>query len=271
MSNLIQKVLEAEKRRNSDRKEPAASFTEAARNLASLSGIFEGLIGARIKDDVMEKNKILPEIDDRGAISAYKMLRTRVLQRMRANNWRSLIVSSTSPGEGKSLTASNLAVSISNDVNQSVVLIDLDLQRSSLAKNFGLEVEAGIGDYLLGDATIDEVVYTPKGMDRIAIVPNRAPVKNSSDLIASPKMRQLLEWVYERSPNTIAIFDMPPVLASDDVIAFTNDADAILMVVSEGLTERNSLARAMEMIDNCNFLGVVLNRSREHGAVGPYY
>ena len=156
-------------------------------------------------------------------------------------------------------------------IDGSVVLIDLDLQRSTIASYFGLDTNASIGDFLTGETTIDEIVYTPTGMDRIAIIPNRAGVSNSSELIASPRMRQLLEWVNNRGPNTVAIFDLPPILASDDVLAFAPYADAMLIIVSEGLTERNSLSRAMEMISDRNLLGVVLNQSREQGQVAPYY
>ena len=174
---------------------------------------------ANIKSRVMEKNKILPAVSDRAAVGAYKMLRTRVLQRMRSNNWQSLIVTGAGPGEGKTLTACNLAVSISNDVNQSVILVDLDLQRSCLASYFGLSVKASIGDYLTGNASIEDIVYIPKGMERVAIIPNRDAVPNSSELLASPRMRELVKWVSDRDRASVAIFDMPPVLACDDVLA----------------------------------------------------
>lgn len=270
MTSYIQKVLQAEQKRRSD-STPSKTFSDAVHDLASSSGIFKGLRDSTVDKNVMERSKILPEIDDRSAITAYKMLRTRVLQRMRSNNWRNLIVTGAGTGEGKTLTACNLAVSISNDVNQSVLLVDLDLQRSSIASYFGLDAEAGIGDYLTGHAKIDDIVHTPEGLDRIAIVPNCAPVSNSSELIASPKMRQLLKWVHDRDPSTVTIFDMPPVLSCDDVLAFAPYADAILMVVSEGLTERDSLSRTMEMIGDRNLLGVVLNQSREQRSPDYYY
>lgn len=270
MSSYIQKVLEAEKKRALGNSK-SNLLVGAARNLAASSGIFKGITDAHVHQDVMEKNKILPSVADRKAITAYKILRTRVLQRMRSNNWQTLIITGAGPAEGKTLTASNLAVSISSDVNQSVVLVDLDLQRSTLAKYFGLELQASIGDYLQGNATIEDIVYAPEGMDRLAIIPNRDPIPNSSDLLASPRMRDLLKWVKERGPNSIAIFDMPPVLACDDVLAFVPYADAILMVVSEGLTDRTSLSKTMEMLGEHDLLGVVLNRSREQDNVAGYY
>ncbi len=270
--SIIQKVLEAEKKRNAGRNTEARSLGQVTRDsVAATTGIFKRLTAATIRSQAMEKNKILPAIEDRSAITAYKMLRTRTLQRMRANDWRTLIVTSAAAGEGKTLTACNLAVSISNDVNQAVVLVDLDLQRSALPEYFGLDVQASIGDYLTGNAELDDIVYSPAGLDRLVIIPNREPVPNSSDLLASPRMRDLLKWLAEQGPETICIFDMPPVLACDDVLAFSPYADAILMVVSEGMTERNSLARTMEMLGDRKLLGVVLNQSREGGSVSYYY
>jgi len=274
MTSIIQKVLEAEKRRNSrDKKnEPEPrSLMGAARELVESSGILPSIAGTPLQSETMERNKILPAVQDRRAQTAYKMLRTRVLQRMRANHWRSLIITGAGAGEGKTVTACNLAVSTSNDVNQSVILIDLDLQRPALAKYFGLDVEAGVGDYLTGSASIEDIVYAPEGMERIVIIPNRESLENSSELLASPRMRELLQWIDSQGDNTIAIFDMPPVLACDDVLAFLPYVDAALLVVSEQQTERSALSRTMEMLGDANLLGIALNQSREHHSASAYY
>jgi Mrp family chromosome partitioning ATPase len=244
---------------------------QAKEDRTASSGLFKMLSFASTKPAVMERHKILPAVADKSAITAYKVLRTRVLQRMRSHKWRNLIVTGAGPGEGKTVTACNLAVSISKDVNQSVILVDLDLQRSSVAKYFGLDVEAGIGDYLLGNADISEIVYSPKDLDRIAIIPNRQPIDGSSELLGSPKMRDLLDWLKKQGGAPLALFDMPPVLACDDVLVFYPSADALLLVASEGITERESLSKAIELLSDCNLLGIVLNKSQENQKASPYY
>lgn len=276
MSSMFEKIVREAKKSSaalteskSERGEPRKA-NRAARELTA-SGIFRVLSFASVEPAVMERNKIIPSVEDRASVTAYKVLRTRVLHRMRSHKWRNLIVTGAGPGEGKTLTACNLAVSISNDVNQSVILFDLDLQRSSVAKYFGMDVQLGIGDYLQGKAKIDDIVYSPKDMDRIAIIPNREPVENSSDLLSSPRMRDLLKWLKEQGGSPLAIFDMPPVLACDDVLAFYPQVDALLMVASEGLTERDSLTKALHMVADCNLLGIVLNRSRELIKKSSYY
>lgn len=238
----------------------------------SASEGFRILHTAQTDREVMEENRFVSEVDDRSAIAAYKILRTRVLQRMRSNNWNSLLVTSTGAGEGKTLTASNLALSISRDVNQSVLLVDLDLQRSKVAEYFGFDndIGKGIGEYLIGKAELPDIVYSPSGLQRISIIPNRDPVAHSSDLLSSPRMKQLLAWIRQQSDREIVIFDMPPVLVDDDVLAFCPNIDAVLLVVSQGETDRVALEKAMDLLSETDLLGVVLNRCDESSGDSAY-
>jgi capsular exopolysaccharide synthesis family protein len=220
----------------------------------------------------MEDSRLVTEVEDRTAIAAYKIMRTRVMHRMRSNNWHTLVVTSAGAGEGKTLTATNLALSISRDVNQSVLLVDLDLQRSRVADYFGLgvEIKKGIGDYLVGEAEIQDIIYSPNGIPRISIIPNREPMEDSSDLLASPRMMDLLQWIHEQSDKTMTIFDMPPILVGDDVLAFIPYVDALLFVVSQGKTDRASLEKAMQLLAETNVLGTVLNHCSETNSDNAY-
>ena len=262
---------------------PSADSSEAARDGELLSagtskekepgsGTLQIFQTAHPDREVMEDSRFVSEVDDRAAIAAYKIFRTRVLQRMRSNNWHTLLVTSTGAGEGKTLTASNLALSIARDVNQSVLLVDLDLRRSKIAKYFGIdtEVEKGIGDYLMGNAEISDIVYSPSGLQRISIIPNCSAVANSSDLLSGPLMKQLLTWIRQQSDRTIVIFDMPPVLVDDDVLAFCPEVDAVLLVVSQGQTDRLALEKAESLLAETNVLGVVLNRCNERTGDSAY-
>jgi capsular exopolysaccharide synthesis family protein len=236
------------------------------------SGVLRIFQPAVPHEDVMEESRIVTAIDDRNAKAAYNVLRTRVLQRMRSNNWHSILVTSPGAGEGKTLTASNLAVSLARDVNQTAVLVDLDLMRSSVGKYLGIDVDVklGIGDYLAGKAELADIIYSPTGIDRLAVVPNREPMENSSDLLGSPRMKELLAGLHEQFDKAVVICDMPPVLACDDVLAICPIIDAILVVVAQGKTERTALEQTMTMLAGYNILGVVLNMSNESGADGAY-
>lgn len=246
------------------KRDPALAKNRSANDGVG-SGVFRLFQSAETDHEVMEESRLVSEVDDRAAISAYKVLRTRVLQRMRSNNWRSLIVTSAGAGEGKSLTASNLALSLSRDVNQSVLLVDLDLQRSRVAQYFGFlgSIEKGISQYLMGSAEIADIVYSPSDIPRISVIPNVEIVEDSSDLLSGPRMKDLMEWIELQSDRTIIIFDMPPVLVGDDVLAFSTEVDAILLVVTQGKTDRASLEKAAGLLAETNLLGVVLNKCTE--------
>lgn len=275
----IQKAIEKSRQSQSvvppaakPRAQHQESSSETRQAETSGSGIFRLFQTAQTDKQVMEENRVVSEIDDESAIAAYKIMRTRVLQRMRSNNWRTLLVTSAGPGEGKTLTASNLALSISRDVNQSVLLVDLDFKRSRVAEYFGFDVEikTGIGEYLNGTAEIEDIVYNPSDLQRISIIPNRGAIENSSDLLSGPRMKQLLAWIQQQSNRTIVIFDMPPVLVGDDVLAFCPEVDAVLLVVAQGQTERASLEKAMSLLAETNVLGVVLNKCGESSGENAY-
>jgi len=239
---------------------------------AVASNIFRMFQSAKPDKEIMKKSRIVSALDNPLVSAAYNLLRTRVLHRMRSNNWRTMLVTSAGPGEGKTLTASNLAVSLSRDLNQSVILVDLDLSRSTVAKYLGFEIDVktGIGDFLTGNAEIPEIVYVPSEMDRIGIIPNRVPMANASDLVGSPKMKELLAWLRNQPDQTIVIFDMPPVLVCDDVLAICPEIDSVLVVVAQGQTNRADLEKAMDLLRDTNLLGVVLNKSVEAG-IGDAY
>jgi len=221
----------------------------------------------------LHDNFILPQLQDAGALRAYKILRTRVLRRLEANQWHSFALTGVTAGEGKTLTAVNLAIALAQDVNTWVALVDLDLQRPRVAEYLGLRSthgEKGLSDYLQGDATFENIVYAPSDIERLAIIPNFTPLLNASETLTSPRMGELMQALEAETPRRILIFDMPPVLAADDVLAFAPQIDGLLLVVAEGTTDRNQLTRAKEVLAEMNLLGVVLNRSAERNDAAYY-
>jgi protein-tyrosine kinase len=218
-----------------------------------------------LDERVLEENRVLPKVTDYAALRAYKILRTRLLRRLEANQWTSFAVTGVTAGEGKTLTALNLALALAQDVNTCVFLVDLDLQRPRIASYLGmsnLHGEKGLSDYLLGDESMDNIIYSPD-IERFAVIPNFQPLQQSSELLASPRMLELLRMLENEMPRRIVIFDMPPILASDDVLAVAPPLDGVLLVVGEGATSRDSLRSAKEVLAEMNLLGGVHNRSSE--------
>jgi protein-tyrosine kinase len=226
-------------------------------------------LDAPVDRECMQRNRILPTVSDVSVTRAYKILRTRVTHRLVANGWHSVGITGTAAGEGKTLTAVNLALALAQDVNNWVFLVDLDLQRPKVGAYLGMSFDNGLTDYLTGQASLEQVVYDIS-IPRLAVVPNARPVENSSELLLSPRMGDFLHFLQTEPPRRIVIFDMPPLLASDDVLAFSPRVDSFLLVVSQGQTARRTLSNAKEMLSEMNVMGVVLNRSTERND-SPYY
>jgi len=224
---------------------------------------------APVDPEALERSRVLLRVQDVAVSRAYKILRTRVLHRMAENNWYTLGITGTTAGEGKTLTAINLAIALAQDPNAWVFLVDLDLQRPQLGAYLGMSYEYGLTDFLTGQAELEQVVYDI-GIRRLAVVPNASPVETSSEHLRSARMADFINALEAQTPRRIVILDMPPIMVSDDVLAFAPRVDSFLLVASQGQTARRTLANAKEVLSELNVLGVVLNRSTEHND-SPYY
>jgi protein-tyrosine kinase len=218
---------------------------------------------------VLERNCVLPQVADRAALRAYKIMRTRLLRRLTAEHWSWIALTSTTAGEGKTLTSINLATALAQEPNTHVCLVDLDLPRPQVAAQMGIRCERGLGDYLLGEAEALQVIYTC-GSPNLLVIPNNRSFDHSSEMLASARMLELLRVIETELPQHIVIFDMPP-LTSDDALAFAPRVDGVLLVVAEGQTERAAVAKSQELLAEMNLIGVVLNHSAERDDAPSYY
>lgn len=217
-----------------------------------------------IQRDVLRSHRIMLDWDNNAVTQAYKMLRTQVLQRMIANQWRSLAVTSAGKGAGKTVTAINLALSLAREVNHTVLLVDLDLRHPNIHNCLGIKSQFGISDFLLHDASLPEMLINP-GIDRLVVLPGREPIFNSSEMLRSPKMVRLIDELKSRYPQRLVICDLPPLLAADDALAFSPYVDAVLLVIEEGRTRRADIEKAQDLLAETNVIGTVLNKSDEPG------
>lgn len=208
----------------------------------------------------LRARRVLTDVVDDPAAGAYKVLRTHILQRMRANRWNTLGITGTGEGNGKTLTTINLGISLAREVNQTVLLVDLDLRRPRLASYLVEEKLAGISDYLLGRVEVSDILFHP-GFDRLVVLPGHESVLNSSEALSSPTMVKLVEELRTRYPDRIILFDLPPVLVGDDVMAFAPYVDSFMVVVEDGQTTRNDLRRTMDLLDPKRIIGTVLNKA----------
>lgn len=216
-----------------------------------------------VNEKSLTKNRIMSNRRSSKPVgNAYKMLRTRLLQQMKQKQWSTIGVTSPGAGEGKTLTAINLAISLAAEGNHTVMLADFDLQCPSVAATFAYDPEYDIGDYLFNNVCLSEVLFNP-GIDRLVVLPANKPIVGSSEVLFSREISMMVEEIKSRYLSRIIIFDLPPLLAADDVLALSPLLDAALLVVEDGKTRKNDLMRAMDMLQSVELAGVVLNKTSE--------
>lgn len=192
------------------------------------------------------------------AADVYRLLRSQVLQRMKKDNMATLAVTSARGGEGASTTAANLAISMALDVNQTVLLVDLNLRAPSLQRKFGIEPSAGIDDYLRGECTLKDCLINP-GLARLVVLPARAAKSVPPEMMVSPRMTALAKELRSRYADRVIIFDTPPLLESGETLGFLPNVDGVLFVARSGKTTKAELERAADLLGHSKIVGTLLN------------
>ena len=203
------------------------------------------------------------------AAEGFKMLRTQVTQRMQQSGWNTLAVLAPTVGDGATTVALNLAMAISADPKRSALLVDFNLRHPGVAAALGIPGEPGVEQCLMKEYRIEEVFVRVKGYEHLLIAPAAGAVAQSSELLASEAARNLVAEVKTRYADRIVLFDLPPVLGSDDALSFAPLVDAVLLVIAEGQTRIEDVQRCFELLKNRPVIGTVLNRARS-GANAQY-
>jgi protein-tyrosine kinase len=262
----IKQALERAREQRSDPFSPAVAQAPTARRrdhtpaAAPKEIVYTQTRQLEVDPEFLRRNRVISGLNDPVA-EPYKILRTKVLQRMRANNWRTLVITSPTEGCGKTLTSINLAISIAREVNQTVLLVDLDLKRPQVQRYFTHQDLPGISDYLTRTSRCPSYCSTRRASIDWWCLPGHASVTHSSEMLSSPRMISLIEEMKSRYPSRIVLLDMPPVLVNDDVLAFSPHVDAVLLVAADGETDKDELRRAAALLDKMNILGITLNKS----------
>jgi capsular exopolysaccharide synthesis family protein len=209
---------------------------------------------------VLAKNHIIANQVDHQVTDVFRSLRAQVLRRLGKNGVSTLGITSLGPGEGKTTLAINLAIAISMDINQTVLLVDGDLRTPSIASYLGFEPAAGLADILAERATVAECLVNP-GLPRLCILPARDSIENSAELLSSPQMLRLVHELKSRYTDRIVIFDLPPLMTVADTIGFLPILDASLLVVRDGTVQSADLRRTMSLLQEHNLIGTVLNEA----------
>lgn len=223
----------------------------------------------RLRADHLEANRIVAFGTSSQHGRYYDMLRTQVLQEMDKKSWQLLAVTSPTAGCGKTVTACNLALSISRLPERSVLLVDLDLRRPAVGNYLGINGNGGVLDVLEGRAPLSSAVQQVSiGPNNMLVLPGSVS-SNSSEWMASQTMAAMLQTIKRDFRSRIVIFDLPPMLLGDDVISILPRTDAALLVAGVGSTTVSDIKECQRHLRRTAVLRVIVNKSTE--AAGSYY
>lgn len=209
-------------------------------------------------EDKLDRHHIVSHRTRRKDADVFRFLRTQILQAMTKHGLKTVAISSPRYGDGKSTIATNLAVSIAQDLKQTVLLVDLDLRKPSLESYLELDVKFGLTDYLADKAKVaDCLIRMP--FERLSIFPAGKPIDASSETLGSPQMGKLADELKERYDDRLIIYDMPPLLEQDDPLVFLPHVDSVLLVTREGVTTTEEVKRSLDILASAKVIGVVLN------------
>lgn len=200
-------------------------------------------------------------VDKAGSARApFDVLRTRILKVCQENGWKHIAVTSPTADCGKSFIAVNLAFSLARGGDVRTLLIDLDMRGPTIRETLGLPLEQGIGDYMSG--TTSAASICARVMPALAVSPSCRVVRDSAELLLAPTAITALKRFTASLAPDVVLYDLPPMLACDDALAFAPNVDAVLLVAGGGVTTADDMRQSEQLLVGvAPVLGIVLNRA----------
>ena len=238
---------------------PAIATAEPDRG-AEISRAWEALTPYEPRARALARNRIVALSRGPGA-SEVDGMRTRLLQQIDRNGWRRIALTSPQPGCGKTTVAANLAFSLSRHADHRTMLFDLDFRNPALARVLAMRERRDIGRVLEGGARFEDNAV--RYGDRLAIAPASSGIRAPAELLQSARAGEILDAIEQRYQPSVMLFDLPPLLASDDALAFMKRVDAVLLVAAAELTTIKQIdACERDLAAQTSVMGVVLNKCR---------
>lgn len=220
---------------------------------------------------IMEKNRCVAMFSDKPEIDSYKVLRQQILRSTEDLGGNAIMVTSTLSGEGKTLTAINLAFTFAREFEQTVLLVDCDLKRQNIHEVLGYASDKGLVNYIHNECAITDLIVWPS-IEKLTIISGGKTIDESSEVLGSPLMKELVTDMKNRYPERYVIFDVPPVLAGADAMIFANLMDHIVVVVEADKTSMSDLKMALDLLPKDKVRGLILNNQQTPATqVSNYY
>ena len=208
----------------------------------------------------LTRNRIVA-LDNSHEGEAFDLLRTKTLLQMRKNGWKRLAITSPTMACGKTTTAINFALGMTRQPDKNALLFEMDMRRPSIGKLLNQRPEYNVSDMLNG--TVEFASQARRVGDNVALSFNYGPTKNTSQLLMRDATSHQIDAIEEIYQPDITVFDLPPMLASDDTTAFLKNADCVLLIAGAEMTSVDQVDTCeREIAEHTNVLGVVLNKCR---------
>lgn len=200
---------------------------------------------------------------------SFDLLRTRLLQALKAKGWSRVAITSPTKGCGKTFVAANLALSLARRPNCRAILLDLDLRIPNLGRVLGIEAPGRMTDFLSGARGAEAMLR--RIAPNFAVGTNAKPAAHPAETIQEPATVATLDGLQAAYAPDVVLYDLPPALACDDVLAFLPQVDGVLLVAAGGVTSAEDVRACERLFDGqAPLLGVILNKA-EDPAIEPYY
>jgi capsular exopolysaccharide synthesis family protein len=197
------------------------------------------------------------------ASEQYRSLRTRIAMSENGHPLRVIMVTSPSKGDGKTLTAANLALTMSQEFQRRVLVVDADLRKPQVHSAFGIPQEPGLSEVLCGEADLDDVLVHLADY-RLSILPAGRLPQQPAEFLGSFAMRRTLDTLRGRFDRIL--LDMPPATPLADASILSPIVDGVLLIVRAGITPKPAIERALTGFDASKLLGLVLNEATDTDA-----
>jgi protein-tyrosine kinase len=211
-------------------------------------------------DAIIQHNVFTLTADNKGLNERFKLFKTQILTKTQISGDRTILITSCIDGEGKTFTAVNLAIMLAKEVDQTVLLVDVNLKHPSIMRVFGIQTQEGLTDYLLNGKPLTELLICP-GIEKLSLLPAGNAVERSSEMLGSLRMQNLIAEMKGRYQDRYILFDGPSILTSVDTLVLSKYVDKTLLVVESGKVSPEQVSEAIKLIGEDKFLGTVLNKS----------
>jgi Mrp family chromosome partitioning ATPase len=222
--------------------------------------LWQALPEIRLKPRQLRRERILT-LEGGPAATPFAVMRTRLLQQARQNGWRRIAITSPGPGCGKTFLSLNLAFSLGRQPDERTILFEMDFRRPSMARTLGQKEPQDLAAVLEGRAEARDNMLRHGA--NLAIATNRGKLGHAAEMLQSQRAARVLETIATDYAPTLMLFDMPPMMAGDDTMAFMGRVDAVLLTVAAETTTIRQIDQCeRELATQTNIMGVVVNKCR---------